>query len=88
MPLKCAAMNACVFIHTNHKQMLGALVAQHALRRSSTNNDRFEVRIIDSADFDFLAEFDGQMYLRDGVKRVWLYDDLHRSRHCASCRQS
>jgi hypothetical protein len=69
-------MNACVFIHTNHKQMLGALVAQHALRRSSTNNDRFEVRIIDSADFDFLAEFDGQMYLRDGVKRVWLYDDL------------
>ena len=76
MPLKCAAMNACVFIHTNHKQMLGALVAQHALRRSSTNNDRFDVRIIDSADFDFLAEFDGQMYLRDGVKRVWLYDDL------------
>jgi len=76
MPLKCTAMNACVFIHTNHKQMLGALVAQHALRRSSTNNDRFDVRIIDSADFDFLAEFDGQMYLRDGVKRVWLYDDL------------
>ena len=76
MPLKCTAMNACVFIHTNHKQMLGALVAQHALRRSSTNNDRFDVRIIDSADFDFLAEFDGQMYLRDGVKRVWLYDNL------------
>ena len=76
MRLKYATMNACVFIHTNHKQMLGALVAQHSLRRGSTNNDRFDVRIIDSAAFAFLAEFDGQSYLRDGVKRVWLYDDL------------
>ena len=69
-------MDACVFIHTNHKQMLGALVAQHALRRNSEHNDKFDVRIIDSADFGFLAEFDGQLYLRDAVKRVWLYDDL------------
>ena len=60
----------CVFIHTNHKQMVGALVAQYALKRNSSNADRFDVRIIDTADHPWLREHEGQMYLRDGVKRV------------------
>jgi hypothetical protein len=41
------AMDHCVFIHTNHKQIVGALVAAHALRRNSRHNDRFEVRLIE-----------------------------------------
>ena len=66
----------CVFIHTNHKQIVGALVAEHALRRNSRHNDRFDVRIIEHKDYPFLRAREGQLYLRDGVKRPWLNDDL------------
>ncbi|NIV74428.1 MAG: hypothetical protein GWN37_06210 [Gammaproteobacteria bacterium] len=69
-------MDYCVFIHTNHKQIVGAKVAEYALRRNSTHNDEFEVKIVQTEDYPWLREFDGQLYLRDGVKRVWLYDDL------------
>jgi len=69
-------MDHCVFIHTNHKQIVGALVAEHALRRNSRHNDRFEVRIIQHQDYPFFRAREGQLYLRDGVKRPWLNDDL------------
>ena len=69
-------MKACVFIQTNHKQITGAIVAQHALRRYSQNNDKFDVKIIDSRDYPFFAAHEGKQYLRDGVKREWLNDDL------------
>jgi hypothetical protein len=69
-------MTPCVFIHTNHKQMIGALVGQYALKRNSAHADRFDVRIIDAKDYPFLRAKDGRPYLRDGVKRVWRYDDL------------
>jgi hypothetical protein len=65
-----------VFIQTNHKQMTGALVAQHALRRYSDNNDKFDVHIVDSRDYPMFEQHEGQEYLRDGVKRTWLNDDL------------
>jgi hypothetical protein len=66
----------CVFIHTNHKQIIGALVAAYALKRNSPNADKFDVRIIQTRDYPFLQAREGQMYLRDGVKRPWLNDDL------------
>jgi hypothetical protein len=69
-------MDYCVFIQTNHKQIVGALVARYALRRNSQHNDKFEVRIIDTRDYPFFAAREGQLYLRDGVKRTWLNDDL------------
>ena len=69
-------MEHCVFIHTNHKQMLGALVAQYALRCNSKHSKNFAVRIIDAKDYPFLTEHEGKTYLRDRVKRVWLNDDL------------
>jgi hypothetical protein len=69
-------MDYCVFIHTNHKQIVGALVAEHALRRNSRHNDRFEVRIIQHRDYPFFTAHEGELYLRDGVKRPWLNDDL------------
>ncbi len=65
-----------VFIHTNHKQIAGALVARHALRRSSLHADEFDIRLIHAADYPFLRARDGQSYLRDGAARPWLYDDL------------
>lgn len=69
-------MDHVVFVHTNHKQLIGAKVAAHALRRNSRNNDRFDVRILHAEDYPFLREQDGRSYLRDGLKWVWLYDDL------------
>ncbi|MEM0953506.1 MAG: hypothetical protein AAGI24_05130, partial [Pseudomonadota bacterium] len=69
-------MKACVFIQTNHKQITGAKVAEYALRRYSNNNDKFDVQIVDTRDYPFFAEFEGRDYLRDGVKREWLNDDL------------
>ena len=69
-------MDYCVFIQTNHKQIVGAKVAAHALRRFSAHNDRFDVRIIDTRDYSWFAAREGQRYLRDGVQRVWLNDDL------------
>jgi hypothetical protein len=66
----------CVFIHTNHKQITGALVAEHSLRRNSKNNEKFDVRIIHHKDYPFFAAREKQLYLRDGMKRPWLNDDL------------
>ncbi len=33
----------CVFIHVNHKQILGAHVGEKSLRYFSRNNDKFDV---------------------------------------------
>jgi len=65
-----------VFIQTNHKQIVGALVAEYALRRNSDHNDKFDVQIMHTRDYPYFAAREGQQYLRDGVKRVWLNDDL------------
>ena len=70
------SMEYKVFIQTNHKQYIGALVAQYALKRNSRHADRFDVHIIDMRDYPFFAAREGQYYLRDGAKRVWLNDDL------------
>ena len=69
-------MDYCVFIHTNHKQVTGALVAEHALRRNSRNAGKFDVRIIHTRDHPFLHEREGQLFRRNGVDRPWRNDDL------------
>ncbi len=69
-------MKPCVFIHTNHKQIVGALVAQYALRRNSRHAEAFDVRVIQNKDYPFLQDKEGQTFLRDGVERVWRNDDL------------
>ncbi|GAB6067264.1 hypothetical protein JCM13664_05820 [Methylothermus subterraneus] len=69
-------MNYCVFIHTNHKQYLGALVAQYSMKRNSAHADRFDVRIIHHKDYPIFREMEGKPFLRDGVKRLWRNEDL------------
>ena len=69
-------VNYCVFIHTNSKQWVGALVAEYALRRNSKNADKFDIKIIKHEDHDFFDSQEGQLYLRSGIKRTWLNDDL------------
>ena len=69
-------MKPTVFIQTNHKQIIGALVAEYSLKRNSKHADAFDVRIMHTKDFPFLWEREGQDYLRDGVTRQWHMDDL------------
>jgi hypothetical protein len=69
-------MKPTVFVHTNHRQMVGALVSQYSIRRNSTHADQFEVAILHTQDHPFLAAREGQLYLRGGLKRQWLMDDL------------
>ena len=69
-------MTATVFIHTNHRQLVGALVSAYSVTRNSRHSDRFAVEIIQVKDHPFLAAREGQEFLRGGGKRVWLNDDL------------
>jgi hypothetical protein len=66
----------CVFIHVNHKQILGAHVGERSLRHFSTHNDQFDIKFIETCDHPFLAARDGDLFLRNGVKRKWRMDDL------------
>jgi hypothetical protein len=65
-----------VFIHTNEKQLLGAKVAAHALRKTSFDPQSFEVRILRLEEWPALYNRDGQLYLREGEKRAWRTEDL------------
>jgi hypothetical protein len=56
--------------------MLGAIVAEHALRRNSRNNDKFDVRIMNYDDIPVFREREGEPFLRSGGKRIWVRDDL------------
>jgi hypothetical protein len=68
-------MKPTVFIHTNGKQMLGALVSAHSYRRNSRDPDAFDVRIIRAEDVDEL-QVKGRTILRGGHEREWDTDDL------------
>ncbi len=65
-----------VFIHTNDRQWLGALVAAHSFRRNASDPDSFDVHFIHTRDHPWLAAREGQTFLRGGTTRVWRMDDL------------
>jgi len=69
-------MKPTVFIQTNHKQLVGALVSAYSLRRNSRSADEFEVYIMHHKDYPFLQAREGQKFLRDGASCVWKNDDL------------
>ena len=69
-------MKKCVYIHTNERQWLGALVAAWSFRRNSRNPDAFDVQYIHTRDHRFLQEKEGKTFLRGGTTRVWRMDDL------------
>lgn len=66
----------CIFIQTNRKQLLGALISEYSLKRNSATPDAFDVKIMHKEDYDFFRQKEGKVYLRDRMKRVWLNDDL------------
>lgn len=69
-------MDKCVFVHTNERQWLGALVAEYSFRRNSADADKFDVKFIHTRDYPYLAAREGQSFLRGGTTRVWHMDDL------------
>ena len=69
-------MKPTVFIHTNHKQMLGALVSRFSLKKNAHNPDAFDVKFIEVRDFPCMAEHEGKRYRRDGEMRPWVNEDL------------
>ena len=69
-------MKPTVFIHTNHKQMLGALVSRFSLQKHAADKDAFDVRFIEVKDFPCMADHEGRRYRRDGEMRPWLNNDL------------
>lgn len=66
----------CVFIHTNERQWLGALVSEYSFRRNSANADKFDVKFIHTRDYPYLAAKEGERFLRGGTSRVWHMEDL------------
>jgi hypothetical protein len=66
----------CVFIQTNHKQLVGALVSAYSLKRNSATPDAFDVRLMHQEDYEFFRRREGQTYLREGISRTWENDDL------------
>ena len=69
-------MKPTVFIHTNHKQMLGAIMSRFSLKKRSQHADKFDVRFIEVNDHPCMLAREGQKYRRDGEMRPWLNDDL------------
>ncbi|WP_119458822.1 hypothetical protein [Rhodospirillaceae bacterium SYSU D60014] len=69
-------MKPTVFIHTNHKQMVGARVSAYSMVRNSWNRDKFAVEIIALSDFPALHRRQGQIYPREGRRTTWDNEDL------------
>lgn len=69
-------MKHCIFIHTNEKQIIGALVSKYSFERFASRKDAFDVKLIDTRDFPFFQAYEGRKYLRDGLHREWRNDDL------------
>ncbi len=65
-----------VFIQTNDKQSVGAIVSGYSMKRNSAHADKFDVTVMRQEDYPFFKERDGQTYSRHGVKRKWLENDL------------
>lgn len=69
-------MRYSVFIHTNRKQLLGAIVAQYAIQKFSCHLDKFDVKIIRLEDYPALYSRGGQYYLRESKSVKWNNEDL------------
>ncbi len=65
-----------VFIHTNPKQRLGALVSAYSMRRNSKHGDSLRIELIETGDHPFLEAREGQRFLRGGRHQAWRMDDL------------
>jgi len=69
-------MKPAIFIHTNEKQIVGALVSEYSFKRFAADPAAFDVKLIETRSYDWMKDYEGRLYLRDGLKRQWLNEDL------------
>lgn len=69
-------MKPTIFVHTNEKQIIGATVSKYSFERFAADPAAFEVKLIETSTYGWMRDFEGRQYLRDGLKREWLNDDL------------
>ena len=69
-------MKLGVFIHTNERQQLGALVSAHSMRRNSAHAAALDIEIIHTRDQPFLHAHEGRSFVRGGERREWWMSDL------------
>lgn len=70
------AIRPHIFIQTNNKQSIGAIVSAYSMKRNSAHADKFDVSVIRQEDYPFFSKREGQSYRRHGVERVWHENDL------------
>jgi len=71
------AVRPHIFIHTNAKQLIAAMVSAYSMKRNSAHADKFDVVLIQQESYPFFARREGQSYLRKGTtKRIWDQNDL------------
>jgi hypothetical protein len=69
-------MNYKVFIQTNEKQYLGALMAKYTIERYSEHNDKFSVEIMQAHDISDLNRLYNTKILKDGKEVDYGNEDL------------
>ena len=70
------AVRPHIFIQTNNKQSIGAIVSAYSMKRNSAHADKFDVTIMHQENYPWFAKRHGQTYKRHGVERTWLENDL------------
>jgi hypothetical protein len=65
-----------VFIHTNPKQQLGAIVGRFTMKAKSAHAEAFDVELLNTTEYTYLDRYHGKPYLREGKKAKWDKDDL------------
>lgn len=65
-----------IFIQTNAKQAIGAIVSAYSMKRNSAHAEDFDVTIMHQEDYPYFEAREGQSFLRNGGKRVWRNSDL------------
>ena len=61
-------MKPCVFIHTNEKQIVGALVSKYSFERFAADPSAFEVKLVETQNYAYLKSHEGRLYLRDSAR--------------------
>lgn len=69
-------MKPVYYIHSNHKQIVGAIVAQYSVEKATRHADAFDVKIIELKDYPQLRSRNGRPFLREGVWPQWNNEDL------------
>lgn len=71
-----AGVRPHIFIQTNNKQSIGAIVSAYSMKRNSAHADKFDVTIMHQEMYPWFSKREGQDYMRHGVKRTWHENDL------------